>query len=135
MGNNLYLWLAMSLALLVMPAAQAQVPNSVQFYTEHPTERRATEMRCYQQGATGTKIDLDCDNAQRASAAVLASEAAKRAARPEQDPASPSYWRLMGPRFARSELDQCMHPPHPNPLPTPPEYCEAAAVSLLGKTP
>ena len=133
MVNRLCPWLAMSFALLAIPAAQAQTQNSVQYYIDHSTERRATEMRCYQQGATGTKTDLDCDNAQRASAAVLAQEAAKRAARPEQDPASPIYWRHVGPRFARSELDQCMHPPHPNPLPTPPEYCEAAAVSLLGK--
>jgi hypothetical protein len=133
MANNLCPWLALSFALLAIPASRAQTPNSVQYFTDHPAERRATELHCYQQGATGTKSDLDCDNAQRASAAALAQEAAKRAGRPEQDPASPTYWHRVGPRFARSELDQCIHPPHPNPLPTPPEYCEAAAVSLLGK--
>jgi|SRR5579871_4441145 len=133
MGSNFRSRLVLPLALLAASAARAQTPNTVQYYVDHSTERRATEMRCYQQGATGTKADLDCDNAQRASAAVLAQQAAKRAARPEQDPASPAYWKRVGPRFARSEMDQCLHPPHPDPLPTPPEYCEAAAVSLLGK--
>ena len=94
MVNNLCPWLAMSFALLAIPAAQAQTQNSVQYYIDHPAERRATEMHCYQQGATGTKTDIACENAERASAAVLAQELPERAARPEQNPASPTYWRL-----------------------------------------
>lgn len=134
MGNEFRVWLALSFALLVMPGARAQAPNSVQYFVDHAAERRATELHCYQQGTTGTKADVACENAERASAAVLAENASRRAMRPEQDPTSPEYWRLMGLGLARSELDQCIHPPHPNPLPTPPEYCEAAAVALLGKS-
>lgn len=135
MDNSILATLALGFVSLLIPAARAQSPNSVQYYTDHPAERRATEIRCYQLGETVTKTDLDCDNAQSASAAVLAQEAGKQAMRPEQNPALPTYWHLTRPRFARSELNQCMHPPHPDPLPTPAEYCEAAALSLLGKGP
>ncbi len=133
MANNFCSWLALALALLVIPAARGQTPNSVQYYTDHPAERRATEIRCYQQGATGTKADVACENAERASWAALAASAAHRAHRPEEDPASPVYWQRVGPRITRSALDSCIHPPVPNPLPTPPEDCEAAALALLGK--
>lgn len=133
MANNLCPWVAISFALLTIPAAQAQTTNSVQYYTDHPAERRATELRCYQQGATGTKSDLDCDNAERASWAALANSAARRTQLPGEDPASPVYWQHVGPRITRSTLDSCIHPPNPNPLPTPAEDCEAAALALLGK--
>ena len=133
MVNNLYPWFAMSFALLVTPAAQAQVPNSVQYYTEHPTERRATEMRCYQQGATGTKADVACENAERASAAALAQDASKRAMRPEQNPASPDYWRLQGTYATRLALQDCINPKSV-PFPPTPEDCEAAAVTQLGRS-
>jgi hypothetical protein len=129
MVNSLYPWFAMSFALLVTPAAQAQAPNSLQFYIDHPAERRATEMRCYQQGATGTRADVACENAERASWAALANDASQRATRPEQNPASPMYWRLRGTYAARMELQDCTT--RTSPIPPPPAVCEAAALSVL----
>src|SRR5690348_7936604 len=98
MANNLCPWLALSFALLAIPAAaQAQTPNSVQYFTDHPADRRATELRCYQQGATGSKVDTaTCENAERASWAALANDASQRSARTEQSPSSPAYWHLRG---------------------------------------
>jgi hypothetical protein len=133
MVNSLYPWLALSFALLVMPAARAQTPNSAQYYIDHPAERRATELRCYQQGATGTKADVSCENAERASAAALAQNASKRATRPEQNPASPDYWRLQGTYATRLALQDCINPKSV-PFPPTPEDCEAAAVALLGRS-
>ena len=123
----------MSFALLVVPAAQAQTPNSTQYYIDHPAERRATEMQCYQQGATGTKTDIACENAERASAAVLAKDASKRAMRSEQNPASPEYWRLQGSYATRLALQDCSNPKSV-PFPPTPEDCEAAAVAQLGRS-
>ena len=133
MDHNLPRWLVVSFALLAAPAVRAQTPNSVQYYVDHPAERRGTEMRCYQQGATGTKADAACENAERASWAALANSAVRRTQQPGEDPATPTYWQRVGPRITRSALDSCIHPPTPNLLPTPPEDCEAAALALLGK--
>lgn len=133
MGSNLRPWLVASLALLAVPGARAQTSNSVQYYIDHPADRRSTEMHCYQQGATGTKADVACDNAERASAAVLAKNASKRAMRPEQDPTSPAYWRLQGTYATRLALQDCTNP-RSVPFPPTPEDCEAAAVALLGRS-
>jgi hypothetical protein len=131
MANNLCPWVAFSFALLAIPAAQAQTPNSVQYYTDHPAERRATELRCYQQGETGTKADIACENAERASAAVLAKNASNHAIRPEQNPESPNYWRLQGTYATRLALQDCINP-KAVPFPPTPEDCEAASAALLG---
>jgi hypothetical protein len=130
MANSFCPWLTVALVLLAIPAAQAQTPNSMQFYIDHPAERRAMELHCYQQGATGTKADATCENAERASWAALANDASQRALRPEQNPASPTYWHLRGPYAARMELQDCVVAKS-NPMPPPPAVCEAAALSVL----
>ena len=130
MVSNFRSWVVVSLALLAVPAARAQTPNSVQYYVDHPTERRTTEMRCYQQGATGTKTAAACENAERASWAALANDASQRAMRPQQNPASPTYWRLRGTYAAHMELQDCINAKS-NPIPPPPSVCEAAALSVL----
>jgi len=132
MVNNVFPGVALSFALLAIPTAWAQTPNSVQYFTDHPAERRATELRCYQQGATGTKADTAaCENAERASWAALANDASQRSARTEQSPSSPAYWHLRGSYAARMELQDCINS-KTNPIPPPPAFCEAAALSVLG---